>query len=41
MFFSKMKTMSKLNRIQSGGREVLSTADITNLIIDLQEAEKN
>lgn len=40
MFFSKMKTMSKLNRIQSGGREVLSTADITNLIIDLQEAEK-
>lgn len=39
--FSGIKAMRKLAKIKSGGQETLSIADITNLIINLQDAKQN
>lgn len=38
---SGLKAMKKLGRMKSGGKEFLSIADITNLIINLPNAKKN
>lgn len=39
--FSGMRALNRLKKIKSGGKEPLSIADITNLIINLPDASKN
>lgn len=39
--FSGLKAMKKVEKIKAGGKELLSIADITNLIINLPDAKRN
>ena len=40
-FFSDIKAMKEVERIKSGGKALLTIAQITNMIVNLPDAQKN